>query len=128
MISCHTGDVGLLTIFGNIDRQIRMCAVATFPFTYILNLIMAPNSNGKAKSTSKKTKDRVYLTEEEKKVLQAHLDDWDSKPDKTSREAFLCSEVLPKIQQLNPDKYGPDVVSRNKEHKILWERRAEGST
>ena len=88
---------------------------------------MAPKSNGKNKSTNSKTKERVYLTEEEKKVLQLHLEEWDSKPDKTSRDAFLVSEVLSKIQQLNPNKYGPDIVSRNKELKLLWERRAEVS-
>jgi hypothetical protein len=86
---------------------------------------MAPKPNSKNKSGNSKTKERVYLTEEEKKVLQCQLDDWDSKPDKTSRDAFLASDVLPKIQQLNPEKYGPDIVSRNKEQKLLWERRAE---
>lgn len=88
---------------------------------------MAPTSNGYDKSTKTKTKERVYLTEEEKKILQSHLNEWDSKADKTSRDAFLSSEILPKIQQLDPEKYGPDVVSRNKEHKLLWERRAEVS-
>jgi len=86
---------------------------------------MAPTPNSKSTSKKTKTKERVYLTDEEKKVLQSQLDEWDSKPDKTSRDAFLFSEVLPKIQQLNPDKYGPDIVSRNKEQKLLWERRAE---
>lgn len=83
-----------------------------------------PDAN---KSSKAKTKERVYLNEEEKKILQSKLDEWDSKPDKNSRDSFLISEILPKIQQLDPQRYGPDVVSRNKEQKILWERRAEVS-
>lgn len=84
--------------------------------------------NEKSKSNSTKTKERVFLTEEEKNVLQSLLQEWVSKPDKKSRDAYLASEVLPKIQQLNPDKYGAEVVSRSKEHKVLWERRAQVSS
>jgi hypothetical protein len=85
---------------------------------------MASMTNG---NNPTKTKERVFLTEEEKKILQSHLQEWDSKPDKTSRDAYLSSVVLPLIQQLHPDKYGPEVVSRNKEQKVLWERRAQVS-
>jgi hypothetical protein len=72
-----------------------------------------------------KTKERTYLTEEEKKVLFPLLEEWNSKPDKKSRDAFVSSEALPKIQKLDPSRYGPEIISKDKASKELWERRIQ---
>jgi len=67
-----------------------------------------------------KAKQRVYLNDEEKKVLESLLGEWNSKPDKKTHDSFISSEVLPKIQQLNPE-----VISRDKEAKMVWEDRVQ---
>jgi hypothetical protein len=75
----------------------------------------------------KTTKERIYLTDEEKKVLAGLLTEWNEKPDKKSRDAFISSEALPKIQQLNISKYGPDIISKDKAAKMLWDCRIQVS-
>jgi hypothetical protein len=75
----------------------------------------------------KTTRERVYLTDEEKKVLAGLLNEWNEKPDKKSRDAFVSSEALPKIQQLNISKYGSDIISKDKAAKMLWECRIQVS-
>ena len=50
------------------------------------------------------------------------LAEWCSKPDKKTRDTFITAEVLPKLQALNLDNYGPAVIERDKAAKILWER------
>jgi hypothetical protein len=72
-----------------------------------------------------KAKQRVYLNDEEKKVLASLLDEWNGKPDKKTCDSFISSEVLPKIQQLNMLRYGPEVISRDKEAKMVWEGRVQ---
>jgi len=74
-----------------------------------------------------KGKQRVYLSEKEKKVLAGFLDKWNGKPDKKSRDSFIFLEVLPQIQQLNMPKYGPEIISRDKEAKMVWEGRVQVS-
>jgi hypothetical protein len=74
-----------------------------------------------------KSNDRIYLTEEEKKVLIPLLDTWNEKPNKKARDEFLSSEALPKIQQLNITKCGPDIISKDKAAKALWEKRIQVS-
>ena len=51
--------------------------------------------------------------------------DWVARPDKKSRDAFISSEVVPLIQQLNMDEYGPEHISKDKVMKELWERRIQ---
>ena len=80
------------------------------------------------KKSKNNFKDRVYLTEEEKTILKAHLSEWTTKSDKPQREAYLASEILPKIQALSGDRFGPEQVSRDKEAKTLWERRIKVSS
>jgi hypothetical protein len=46
----------------------------------------------------KKPSGRVYLSDEEKKVLAGNLQEWNGNPSKKSRNAFISAEVLPKIQ------------------------------
>jgi hypothetical protein len=77
--------------------------------------------------TNKKTKQRVYLSEEEKKVLGQLLGEWAGKNGKKERDAFVSSEAIPKIQQLNPTQFGPEIISQDKAAKMLWERRIEVS-
>jgi hypothetical protein len=72
-----------------------------------------------------KTKGRVYLSEEEKKILASLLEEWNGKPDKKSRDSFISAEALPKIQQLNLSTFGPEIISKDKEAKITWERRVQ---
>lgn len=74
-------------------------------------------------TSSKKKSEKTYLTEEEVKVLEEKLAEWNDRPDKRSREAFVVGDVLPMIQQLNMEKYGPEHISKDKEAKTLWERR-----
>jgi hypothetical protein len=68
---------------------------------------------------------RIYLSEEEKTILGGLLADWVARPDKKSRDAFISSEVVPLIQQLNMDEYGPEHISKDKVAKELWERRIQ---
>lgn len=75
------------------------------------------------KENMKNGKPRCYLLPEEKDILQGMLTEWCSKPDKKMRDAFITADVLPKLQALNWDKYGTAVIERDKEAKILWERR-----
>ena len=86
--------------------------------TYIHHL-MAENTQG----TKKKSKDKTYLTNEELKLLDSHLVEWSSKPDKKSRDAYVTTEVFPSIQKMNMEKFGPDILSNNKVAKLLWEKR-----
>jgi hypothetical protein len=71
--------------------------------------------------------ERVYLDDEERKILAAFLDDWNHKPDKKTRDAFVSGEVLPKVQSLNPLKFGPEVISVDKSAKLMWESRVKVS-
>jgi hypothetical protein len=74
-------------------------------------------------STNKKT--RIYLTNAEKDLLQQYLPTWSKKDDKRSREAYLLSTVIPGIQEINLQQFSPEIISRDKEAKKLWERRIE---
>lgn len=76
-------------------------------------------------TNTKATKAKCYLLPEEKDILREMLADWCSQPDKKTRDTLITSQVLPKLQALNMDKYGPDVIERDKEAKILWERRIQ---
>jgi hypothetical protein len=75
------------------------------------------------KKSKKKSKDRVYLTEEEKAILREHVAEWNQKPDKMTRHAYIASEILPKIQELDSEKFGPDRLAWDKEAKALFDRR-----
>jgi hypothetical protein len=78
-------------------------------------------------SPTKIIRPKCYLLPEEKDILQGMLAEWCSKPDKKTRDACIMADVLPKLQALNLDKYGPAVIERDKEAKILWERRIQVS-
>jgi hypothetical protein len=77
--------------------------------------------------TTKKTNQRIYLTEDEKKVLGQLLAEWAEKNGKKERDAFVSSEAIPKIQQLNLTQFSPEIISQDKAAKSLWERRIEVS-
>ena len=66
-----------------------------------------------------------YLGEEEKSVLQQFVIEWSSQPDKRSWDAFVASRILPRIQSLNQEKFGPEKISHDKEAKKLWEKRVK---
>jgi signal recognition particle subunit SEC65 len=68
---------------------------------------------------------KVYLTDDEKKVLRGLLEEWNGKPDKNSRDSFVSAEALPKIQQLNLAKFSSDIIARDKAAKILWDLRVQ---
>jgi len=62
-----------------------------------------------------KTKtDRVYLTEEEKKLLAGMLEEWNSKPNKKTQDDFISTEALPTIQQMNITTCGPEIIRKDK--------------
>ena len=69
------------------------------------------------------SKNRTYLTVEEKTILESLLKEWSTKADKKERDAFVSAEVLPKIQQLNVKEFGPEVISTDKVAKVKWEQR-----
>jgi len=73
-------------------------------------------------------KERIYLTEEERQILQSLLEEWNGKQGKKARDAFVASEAIPKVQQLNLEKFGPEVISKDKAANVLWERRIQVST
>jgi hypothetical protein len=77
-------------------------------------------------SASKKN-DRIYLRDEETKVLQSLLQEWSDKADKKTRDAFVSGTAVPKIQDLNVTEYGPDMISTNKVAKVQWEKRVSVS-
>jgi hypothetical protein len=74
---------------------------------------------------ARKRAEKVYLTDEEKKILGGLLEEWNGKPDKKSRDSFVSAEALPKVQQLNLSRFGPDIISRDKAAKILWDSRVQ---
>ena len=76
---------------------------------------------------SRSKSEKTYLTEEEIKVLEEHLTEWNEKPDKKSREAFVVSVILPLVQQVQLEKFGPEKISKDKEAKTLWEKRIKVS-
>ena len=76
-------------------------------------------------TVSKKLK--TYLSPEEKDILRQLLPAWNLEPNKEARDAYVQSQVLPKIQALKPEKFGHAVISRDKEAKKLWEKRIEVS-
>lgn len=75
--------------------------------------------------SNRQKKDRIFLTDEERTILRSLLPEWNGKGNKKSRDAFVSSEAIPQIQQLNLDQYGPEVVSRDKPAKVLWEKRMQ---
>jgi len=76
---------------------------------------------------TKNKKGRTYLTKAEKDVLQELLPTWTEKENKRSREAFINSTVIPRIQELNLPQFSQEVISRDKEAKKLWEKRIQAS-
>jgi hypothetical protein len=74
---------------------------------------------------NKKQTERIYLTEDEKKILRPLVEAWVGQPDKKSRDAFVAAEALPKIQEINVSKFSPDIISRDKAAKLLWEKRIQ---
>lgn len=69
------------------------------------------------------SKNRTYLTVDEKDVLESLLKEWSAKADKKERDAFVSAEALPKIQLLNLKEFGPEVISTDKVAKVKWEQR-----
>ena len=74
-----------------------------------------------------KDNDRTYLREAERSALQAILEEWNNKPDKKSRDAFVSGIAVPQIQQLNEQEFGPEVISKDKVAKVQWEKRVSVS-
>lgn len=73
----------------------------------------------------KKSTGRVYLRDEEKNVLAGSLQEWNSKPNKKERDAYISGTVLPMIQELNLSECGPNVISINKTARLSWEGRVQ---
>lgn len=74
---------------------------------------------------SKSKKGRCYLTQEEREVLRQMLPVWSNMTDKKSRQAYILTTVASKIQQLNLQQFGPEIIARDKEAKTLWEKRLQ---
>ena len=56
-----------------------------------------------------KESERIYLREEERSFLQSMLQERTDQLDKKSWNAFVSGSVLPRIQELNGQEYGPDI-------------------
>lgn len=93
--------------------------------TTLVKLPSSPLRPTETMPDKKKTKQRTYLTEEEKRVLGPLVEEWSKKADKKSRDAFVSAEALPKIQALNLSRYGPDIISKDKAAKELWDKRIQ---
>jgi hypothetical protein len=122
---CLLWIVGLISIYGSSDWQLMG---AVIPVVEISPSSPSPSSlaDESIRSMSKgNTKQRVYLAEEEKNILASLLDEWNNKPNKKIRDAFIMSEALPKIQALNPSQYGAEIISKDKAAKSMWERRVQ---
>lgn len=68
---------------------------------------------------------RNYLKDSEREILKNHLSLWVEKQDKKARDAYVSAEVLPEIQALDPDQFGPQMLSTDKQAKELWERKVK---
>jgi hypothetical protein len=79
------------------------------------------------KSPKKPKQEKCYLQEVETNVLRELQVEWNKQPDKQSRDSFVTSTVLPKIQQLNKEKFGPEKISKCKDSKKLWDKRVKVS-
>jgi hypothetical protein len=64
-----------------------------------------------------------YLKDLEREILKNHLGLWVEKQDKKARDAYVLAEVLPEIQALDPDQFGPQMLSTDKQAKELWRGR-----
>jgi hypothetical protein len=74
-----------------------------------------------------KQNDRTYLRQEERTILQTMLQEWTEQPDKKAKDAFVSGSVVPKIQELNANEYGQDIISINKVARVQWEKRVSVS-
>ena len=45
--------------------------------------------------------------------------------DKKSQEAYILTTVVSKIQDMNLQQFGPEIISREKEAKTLWEKKLQ---
>jgi len=86
---------------------------------------MSPRKKMKKVVSKGKAKERTYLTEEEQNMMKPLILEWMGKKDKNSKDAFIASDILPKIQALNPEKYGPDIISKDKASKEMWDKRVQ---
>jgi len=70
-------------IFIKLDMMPYTCqnCILTDKFNFIQNKVLARN----------KAKLKVYLSDEEKKVLAGLLDEWNSKPNKNTCDSFVSS-------------------------------------
>jgi hypothetical protein len=80
------------------------------------------------KEPKRKVPGRIYLKEDETRILETYLGEWNEKPDKRSRDAYVVSDVLPKVQALDLERFGPELLSKDKQAKQLWENRVKVSS
>ena|ERR1700682_3503438 len=75
-------------------------------------------------SSSKQT-NRNFLKDSERDVLKSHLGAWVEKQEKKARDAYISAEVLPEVQALDPGQFGPELLSKDKQAKELWDRKVK---
>jgi hypothetical protein len=92
------------------------------------NIFLVSPTMPKTQKTPKKPhRERCYLQEAETNVLRELQREWIKLPDKRCRDSFVNATVLPKIQELNKEKFSPEKISRCKDTKKLWEIRVKVS-
>jgi len=79
----------------------------------------------KKKRTTKETFERNYWTAEELEILRRHRDHWLSEKTAMRRTAYELGTVAVAIAELNPLKYGSEVIEKDPQLKDKWLRRCK---
>jgi len=110
----------------DLDILLLMASLWVSAYSVIIFCIAA--TMPKTQKTPKKPKrERCYLQEAETNVLRELQREWVKLPDKRCRDSFVNATVLPKIQEMNKEKFSPEKISRCKDTKKLWETRVKVS-
>jgi len=111
-----------------IDGLILMASTFASRAHGIINIFLISPIMPKTQKTPKKPKrERCYLHEAETNVLRELQRDWIKLPDKRCRDSFVNATVLPKIQEMNKEKFSAEKISRCKDTKKLWDTRVKVS-
>lgn len=128
--AAESGGVQLISIYGQLVRKpdmVTLMIILTFMPYELSNSILKFEPSSLVTTMAKEKTGRVYLTDEEKTILAGILEEWNSKPNKKARDDFISAETLPKIQQLNASKFGPEIISKDKVADLLWNKRVQVS-
>jgi len=97
--------------------------------TSLVNLSLSKHfvhpTMAKKKRSTKETFERNYWTAEELEILRRHRDHWLSEKTAVRRTAYELGTVAVAIAELNPSKYGSEVIEKDPQLKKKWLRRCK---